>query len=108
MGELIERLRDRLSQKYRDPFRADHLADPDLLRRLTGEVVGNDNASGLVASRPSKRRRRPTLVTVAKQAERAGIAVARYEVDADGKITIISGQPEATPNPESNEWDTVQ
>jgi hypothetical protein len=47
--------------------------------------------------RPRKARgaRKPTLVSVAKQAAKAGIEVARYEVNPDGKISIVTGKPEA-------------
>ena len=38
------------------------------------------------------RNRKPTLASVAKQAAKAGIDVARYEVDADGKIIVITGK----------------
>jgi hypothetical protein len=37
------------------------------------------------------RNRKPTLASVAKQAAKAGIKVARYEVDANGKIIVITG-----------------
>jgi hypothetical protein len=40
------------------------------------------------------RNRKPTLASVAKQAAKAGIAVARYEIDANGKITIVTGKPD--------------
>src|SRR5262249_28615510 len=49
---------------------------------------------------PTRRPRRATLVSVAKQASKAGIAVARYEVKPDGTIVIVTGQGESTePNP---------
>ena len=41
---------------------------------------------------PARRQRgsrRPTLASVAKQAAKAGIDVARFEVDASGKIIIV-------------------
>ena len=37
------------------------------------------------------RNRKPTLASVAKQAAKAGIEVARYEVDVNGKIIVITG-----------------
>jgi hypothetical protein len=56
-----------------------------------------------------KRKRKPTLASVAKQAAKAGIEVARYEVAPDGKIIIVPGKPEIAPDvTERNEWDTVQ
>lgn len=35
---------------------------------------------------------KPTLASVAKQAAKAGIKVARYEVEVNGKIIVITGQ----------------
>jgi len=44
--------------------------------------------------------RKPTLESVAKQASKAAIPVARYEVKPDGSIVIVTGQGESTePNP---------
>jgi hypothetical protein len=40
-----------------------------------------------------KRNRKPTLTSVARQAAKAGIKVARYEVDVDGKIVIVTEKP---------------
>jgi hypothetical protein len=46
--------------------------------------------------------RRPTLASVSKQANKAAIPVARYEVKPDGSITVVTGQPESAT--ESNPW----
>jgi len=44
---------------------------------------------------PKRRRtRKPSLVSVAKQAAKAGIEVRSYEVDLDGKITVVTGKPD--------------
>jgi len=49
-----------------------------------------------------KRMRKPTLASVAKQASKAGIAVARFEMKLDGTIVLVTGTPEpATPE---NPW----
>jgi hypothetical protein len=40
--------------------------------------------------------RRPTLASIARQANRAAIAVARYEIKPDGTIVIVTGQGEST------------
>ena len=68
---------------------ADHLRDP---------------ASG---EEPIKRRRRrkPSLISVAKQAAKAGLEVARYEVDPDGKIIIVTGKTGDVTT--GNLWDEV-
>jgi hypothetical protein len=52
----------------------------------------------LVVRRTPKRirNRKPTLASVAKQAAKAGIEVARYEVDANGKIIVITGKSVAS------------
>jgi hypothetical protein len=49
--------------------------------------------SPLIVRRTPKRvrNRKPTLASVAKQAAKAGIKVVRYEVDANGKIIVITG-----------------
>jgi hypothetical protein len=45
---------------------------------------------------PPARKRRPTLASVKRQADKAGIEVAKYEFGADGKIAIVPGKPEIT------------
>ena len=47
--------------------------------------------------------RKPSLLSVAKQAERAGITVARYEVEPGGKIVIITSA-DASVSVERNPW----
>jgi L-lactate utilization protein LutC len=49
-----------------------------------------------------KRQRKPRepLASAAKQASKAGIAVARYEVRSDGTVVVVTGKSEATePDP---------
>jgi hypothetical protein len=48
--------------------------------------------------------RKPTLVSVAKQANKAKLPVARYEVKPDGTVVIVTGQPELNKK-YSNEWE---
>jgi len=38
--------------------------------------------------------RKPTLESVAKQASKAAIAVARYEIKPDGTVVVVTGTPE--------------
>jgi hypothetical protein len=62
---------------------------------------------GVDAMKPAQRKRRarkPTLASVAKQASKAGVVVARYEVEPDGKITVIPGQPEADQTNDLDRW----
>lgn len=42
------------------------------------------------------RKRKPTLAGVAKQATKAGIPVARYEMHPDGTISVVVGTPTGT------------
>jgi hypothetical protein len=44
-----------------------------------------------VVRRHPKRQRRPTLASVTKEAEKAGIQGASYRVNPDGSINIITG-----------------
>jgi hypothetical protein len=44
--------------------------------------------------------RKPSLASVADQASKAGIEVARYEVRPDGTVVVVTGKSEPTePNP---------
>jgi hypothetical protein len=62
--------------------------------------------NGAAKPAPKRRERKPTLASVAKQASRAGIEVARYEVEA-GKITVVTGKPGEQGSTTTNEWDEV-
>ena len=48
--------------------------------------------------------RKPTLLSIAKQALKAGIEVARYEVEPSGKIIVITSKSESV-GVEPNPWD---
>jgi hypothetical protein len=53
------------------------------------------------------RKRMPSLASIARQAAKAGIPVAGYEV-RPGVIKIITGKPgDATGDAETNPWDKV-
>ena len=53
-----------------------------------------------------RRMRRPTLASVAKQARKAALDVARYEVKPDGTVVVVAGTP-APVTPE-NPWPLVE
>ena len=57
---------------------------------------------GRNAPKPARKPRGPTLVSVAKQASKAAIAVERYEVKPDGTVVVVTGKPESA-EPE-NPW----
>jgi hypothetical protein len=76
---------------------------------LTIELVPGAGASRMRAaveavftSKRQRKPRKPTLVGVAKQASKAAIEVARYEVKPDGTVVVVTGRPEST-EPE-NPW----
>jgi hypothetical protein len=54
----------------------------------------------------SRSPRKPTLLSVTKQAVKAGLNIARVEIEPTGKIVIVTGSGvsvDVKPNP----WDTV-
>jgi hypothetical protein len=57
------------------------------------------------AEKPARvrRQRKPTLASIAKQASKAGIEVARYEVEPD-KITVVTGKPTDQANNDLDQW----
>ena len=57
---------------------------------------------GRNAPKPARKPRRPTLAGVAKQVNKAAIAVARYEVKPDGTVVVVTGNPE--PAAAGNAW----
>ena len=60
---------------------------------------------GLLTSAETARKpRKPTLANVAKQASKAGIEVARYEIKPDGTVVVVTGQGEQQQGNEVDEW----
>ena len=55
-------------------------------------------------AKPDRQRkaRKPTLVSVAKQASKAALEVACYEVRPDGTVVVVTGKSESTEA--SNPW----
>ena len=51
-----------------------------------------------------RRPRKPTLKSVAKQASKARIEVARYEIEPDGKISVVTGKPQPEPTNDLDKW----
>jgi hypothetical protein len=49
-----------------------------------------------------RRSRKPTLVSVAKEASKAAIEVKQYEVRPDGTIVVVTGKPDVEAN--INPW----
>jgi hypothetical protein len=49
--------------------------------------------------------RKPTLLSIAKQARKAGVEIARIEVEPTGKIIIITGSGDSVSV--TNPWDVV-
>jgi len=67
----------------------------------TSEVTRGIDISATRTKKPRKPRR-PTLASVAKQASKTGIPVARYEVQPDGTVVVVTGKPE--PAAPGNAW----
>ncbi len=76
-----------------------------VVRRVMEAVQAVVNGA---APRKPKRERKVTLATVAKQASKAAIPVARYEVKPDGTVVVVTGQPDASGTRDKNEWDNIQ
>src|SRR5262245_44022225 len=53
----------------------------------------------------ARKPRRPTLASVSKQANKAAIPVARYEVKPDGTVVVVTGG--GSDAAEINPWDQV-
>jgi hypothetical protein len=88
---------------------ADLIAVRDVVEFLTTERSVDIEALSLepdeVAwwrSRKRKRQHKPTLASIAKQASKAEVEVARYEIRPDGTIVVVTGKGE--PSTESNPW----
>ena len=60
-----------------------------------------------MAAKKQRSPRKPTLLSVARQAKKAGIEVARYEIEPGGKITIVTGKRDSAGVKANNPWDEV-
>jgi hypothetical protein len=67
--------------------------------------VRQERAARKRQERAARKLRKPTLVSVAKQASKAAIPVARYEMKPDGTVVVVTGMPSA--NNDTNPWDEV-
>ena len=81
-------------------LRFPHLFDPDYAQRLWRKMGGDDvpelDTGG--DAEPIKRtrsKRGPSLLSVKRKAEKAGIPVAAYEFRPDGTIVVMVGKPNA-------------
>jgi hypothetical protein len=60
----------------------------------------------MTATNKKRSPRQPTLLSVAKQARKAGIEVARYEISS-GKIVVVTTQGDSADVTANNPWDEV-
>jgi hypothetical protein len=68
-----------------------------LLREWMSDRLTSDARTCLSNNSHRQRKpRRPSLASVAKQASKAGIEVARYEIKPDGSVVVVTGEPEST------------
>lgn len=99
-------------RRYADELRARRAANrnPSPLQKMIYAAL--DRAAVLdetqqPSSKPKRTRKRtPTLAGIAKQATKAGIPVAGYEVRPDGSIGVVTSKPGET-KPDANEWDGI-
>jgi hypothetical protein len=76
------------------------------LRRLREEELRRVHAADAAAEKPARQRqRKPTLASIAKQTTKAGIEVARYEIEPDGKIIVVTGKPIDQTNNDADPWE---
>jgi len=61
--------------------------------RTSVEVLLIDKGMPVEQPKPPRRKRKPILASVSRQARTAGIEVAAYEVRPDGMIKVITGKP---------------
>jgi hypothetical protein len=57
-----------------------------------------------LASKRQRKPRKPTLASVAKQANKAALEVARYEYKPDGTVVIVTGKGEQQQGNGVDEW----
>jgi hypothetical protein len=69
---------------------------------MCGRIPPTDRL--LTSAETTRKPRKPTLAGVAKQASKAGIEVARYEVKPDGTVVVVTGQGEQQQGNEVDEW----
>ena len=69
------------------------------------QLKANDFWPGIEEGRAVERAaRKATLVSVAKQANKAAMAVTRYEVRPDGTVVVVTGKGEQQQGSELDEW----
>jgi hypothetical protein len=75
------------------------------LARTTLDGGAFDALRRICTSGTNRRERRPSLASVSKQAAKAKIAVARYEIKPDGTVVIITNKPgEPEQGKEFDQW----
>lgn len=106
-----------LPERYRPRPNFDHLDDPDLWRRLTADVEGDDGEVMEAVKARGKRRqvfRERDITRAIAGTLKAGLAVAGTKIAPDGSIVVITGAPEKIDlapiadhdREAANEWDT--
>jgi hypothetical protein len=81
------------------------IAAADVIKGVLSPLCADDRARTLASvnamlgfaepARRPRKPRKPTLASVAEQANKAALAVARYEVKPDGTVVIVTGKPES-------------
>jgi hypothetical protein len=59
-----------------------------------------------MTAKKQRKPHRPSLASIVRQATKAGVVVARIEVEPTGKITIVTGNGDSA-DVTTNPWDAV-
>jgi hypothetical protein len=58
-------------------------------------------------SNKQRKPHRPSLANIVRQVARAGVVVARVEIEPSGKIIIVTGKGDSVSAESNNPWDEV-
>jgi hypothetical protein len=84
----------------------EHIDLPDVAEKILNSRAQSQPGAPVPADpvRKPRKPRKPTLVSVAKQANKAAIPVARYEVKPDGTVVVVTGELEQQQGNEVDDW----
>ena len=75
---------------------------------MAGAVLALAFFTGTLMPKGSLLFKETDLLRAIRTSQRAGLSIARVEIDRDGKIVVVTGEGRgANDNAEENPWDTV-